>query len=49
MKMFNYSAMGALALVILLWLAILFDTGNILHHISESLHLIEKMVKTEVD
>jgi hypothetical protein len=49
MKMFNYSALGALALVIMLWVAILFDVGNILHHISESLHFIEKMVKTEVD
>ncbi|MGB3252589.1 hypothetical protein [Buttiauxella gaviniae] len=47
--MSNYSAIGALALVILLWLAILFDTGNILHNISESLHLIEKMVKTKPD
>ena len=49
MKMFNYSAMGALALVILVWLAILFDTANILHHISESLHLIENMVKNDIN
>jgi hypothetical protein len=45
MKMINYSALGALALLLILWAALIFDTGNILHHMSETLHFFEGLVK----
>lgn len=45
MKMFNYYAMGVLVLLIMLWAALLLDTGNMLHHMSETMHLIERTVK----
>jgi hypothetical protein len=45
MKMLNYSALGALALLLILWAALIFDTANILHHMSETMHLLERLVK----
>ena len=47
--MFNYSAIAALTLILMFWGALLLDTNNILHHLSETVHLIENILKVDLD
>lgn len=47
--MFNYSAIAALTLILMFWGALLLDTNNILHHLSDTMHMIENMLKVDFD
>lgn len=45
MKMFHYVTLTTLSALILLWAGLLLDTNNILSHLSEMMHLLERLLK----
>ncbi|WP_164716866.1 hypothetical protein [Cedecea lapagei] len=44
MKLFYYSAAGMVAALIVLWGALIMDSANILHQMSELMHHIEDLL-----